>query len=68
MQIHFFRPVLKNSTYPVQAHKPEHFVLLTNSTASSSRDQALKGLVGRKFILMNKLSFEVINLNFCFPK
>ena len=52
----------------VQAHKPEPFVLLTYSTASPSWDQVLKGLVGKKFILMQKLSFEVINLNFCFPK
>ena len=63
VQIHFFVQCWRIVHTLVQAHKPEHFVLLTNS-----RDQVLKGLVGRKFILMNKLSFEVINLNFCFPK
>ena len=66
VQIHFFVRCWRIVHTLVQAHKPEHFVLLTYSTAS--RDQALKGLVGKKFILMHKLSFEVINLSFCFLK
>ena len=68
VQIHFFVQCWRIVHTLVQAHKPEHFVLLTYSIASPSRDQALKGLVGKKFILMHKLSFEVINLKFCFPK
>ena len=42
-----FRPVLKNGTYTSPSSYPEHFVLLIYSTASPSRDQARKGLVGK---------------------